>query len=160
MCLPIALPFVYVLCYRLFTFGTTVCLPFALPFVYRLHYRLFIVCTTVCLPFALPSVYVLYYRATFCLPFVLPCEGTTAVSGVRRITFRAKTCSVCRRSAGWPNECPSAVVRLSIQVRRPKYGIVYISALSNHHQTARPLSPHPHQRFSPLHQLLHWRRLV
>ena len=68
MCLPIALPFVYILCYHLFTF-----------------------CTTVCLPFALPSVYILYYHATFCLPLVLPCEGTTAVSGVRRITFRAKT---------------------------------------------------------------------
>ena len=92
------------------------CLPVALPCVYPLHYHLFTFCATVCLPFALPSVYVLYYRATFCLPFVLPCKGTTAVSGVRRIPFRAKTCraSVYRRSTGRPNECPSAVVRLSI----------------------------------------------
>ena len=49
--------------YRVFTCCTTVCLPIALPFVYVLCYSLFTFCTTVCLPFALPSVYVLYYRA-------------------------------------------------------------------------------------------------
>ena len=120
-CPLVALPFVYPLHYCLFTFCATVCLPFALPSVYRLHYRLFTFCTTVLL-----FVYILYYCATFCLRCVLPCyflftfcttvRRTTAVSGVRRITFRANTCraSVCRRSAGRPNECPSAVVRLSI----------------------------------------------
>ena len=111
VCLPVALLFVYVLCYRWFTFCTTVGLPFALPLVYRLHYHLFTFCTTFCLRFVLPC----YFLFTFCTTV----RRTTAVSGVRRITFRAKTCraSVCRRSAGWPNECPSAVVRLSIGSR-------------------------------------------
>ena len=115
--LPVVLLCVYLLHYCVFTCCTTVCLPVALPFVYVLCYRLFTFCTTVCLPFALPSVYIFYY---FLLRFCTTVRRTTAVSGVRRITFRAKTsrASVCRRSAGRPNECPSAVVRLSIPLHK------------------------------------------
>ena len=72
--LPVVLPCVYLLHYSAFTHCTTICLRFVLPFVYVLYYRLFTVCTTVCLRFVLLFVYVLYYCATFCLPFVLPCE--------------------------------------------------------------------------------------
>ena len=98
----------------MFTCCTTICLRFALSFVYILYYRWFTFCTTVCLPFALPSVYLLYY---FLFTFCTTVRRTTAVSGVHRITFRAKTCraSVCRHSASRPNEFPSAVVRLSIE---------------------------------------------
>ena len=77
VCLPVALPFVYVLYYRLFTFCTTVCLPFALPSVYILYYFLFTFCTTVLL-----FVYLLYYRAknyrsVWCPSNYLPCENVS-----------------------------------------------------------------------------------
>ena len=124
--LPVVLLCVYLLHHCVFTCCTTICLRFVLPFVYLLHYRLFTVCTTVCLHFVLPC----YFLFTFCTTV----RRNTAVSGVRRITFRAKTsrASVCRRSAGRPNECPSAVVRLSIKKGLPTHQMYHVKVVASH----------------------------
>ena len=43
-------------------------------FLTHIYIRWFDILRSSCPLVALPSVYILYHRATFCLPFVLPCE--------------------------------------------------------------------------------------
>ena len=129
--LPVSLLCVYLLHYHLFTFCATVCLPFVLLFVYLFHYHLF----TVCLHFVLLFVYVLYYRAKMC------------------------HASICRHSASWPNECPSAVVQLSIPHKFKVVGL-QVSVLTHHRTQPMGISNEYVEQYKKRLSKDHVRRLI